>query len=242
MNTPRFFVPPEAIRGDRVYFAPDQAHQIYRVLRLRPDQVVYVLDNRGNVYTVRLDRVTRGEVVGRIVDRREATGEPPLRITLYQALLKGEKMDWVLQKGTEVGVHTFVPLLTRRSVVRRREHKPRWERILREAAEQSGRAFIPRLAPVHTWEEALAAIPSFPLCLLAHPAEEAPPLREVVREGGVDSVGVFVGPEGGFTEEEVRAAVERGCRPVRLGPRILRAETAAVVIVTLLLHRWGDIG
>ncbi len=242
MGQPRFFVPPHGIRGDRVYFPRDLAHQIRKVLRMEPGQVVYVLDDQGLIYTVRLEQVRGGEVIGRVVDRKEAGGEPPLRVVLYQALLKGEKMDWVLQKGTEVGVSVFVPVLSRRAVARRRELRPRWERIVREAAEQCGRARVPRLSRVHTWQEALEKVAYHPLCVLAHPSPEAMPLRAVLDEEPAGEVGVFVGPEGGFDEEEVEAAMRRGCRLVSLGPRVLRAETAAIVLTTLILHHWGDVG
>ncbi|NPA89873.1 MAG: 16S rRNA (uracil(1498)-N(3))-methyltransferase [Chloroflexi bacterium] len=242
MSEPRFFIPPDARHGERVTFSPEQSRQISKVLRLRPGSVVYALDNAGWIYTVRLETVGRERVVGRVVDRQAAGGEPPLEVILYVALLKGEKMDWVLQKGTEVGVTQFVPMLTRRAVVRRREVKARWERILQEAAEQSGRAFIPRLAPVHSWEEALEHAVRAPLCLLAHPSDAVPLRRLWESTSPPDRVALLVGPEGGFAEEEVEEARARGCRIVHLGPRILRAETAAVILPALLLHHWGDLG
>ena len=112
MTEPRFFVPGEAIQGERVIFSPEQSRQIARVLRLLPGNVVYALDNAGHIFTVRLEQVHPRSVWGRIVDVQEASGEPPIHITLYLALLKGEKMDWALQKGTEVGVSRFVPMLS----------------------------------------------------------------------------------------------------------------------------------
>ncbi len=243
MTAPRFFVPEDAVHGNRVMFTPEQSRQIARVLRLLPGHVVYVLDNAGHMYTVRLERVHPREVWGHVVDVQPAGGEPPLYITLYLALLKGERMDWALQKGTEVGVARFVPLITARTVVRRREKKARWERILQEAAEQCGRGRIPVMSEIVPFAEALAHVREYDAALLAHNDADNPRLRDVVasERPGPRRVALFVGPEGGFTEEEVAEALAHGVEVVHLGPRVLRAETAAVVFSALLLHHWADL-
>ncbi len=244
MTEPRFFVPGEAIQGERVTFSPEQSRQIARVLRLLPGNVVYALDNAGHIFTVRLEQVRPRGVWGRIVDVREAGGEPPVHVTLYLALLKGEKMDWALQKGTEVGVSRFVPVLSARTVVRRSEKKARWERILQEAAEQCGRGHIPTLSDIVPFAEALECVGEYDVVLLAHNGAGIPQLREVVSQ--IDrqprQVAIFVGPEGGFSDTEVDAARAQGAHLVHLGPRVLRAETAAVVLTALVLHAWGDVG
>ena len=225
-------------------FSPEQSRQIARVLRLEAGASVFVFDNSGWVYTVRLERVTPRETWGTIVGREEGRGEPPVHITLYQALVKGERMDWVLQKGTEVGISRFVPVVTERAVVRRREKRARWTRILIEAAEQCGRPRVPSLAEIQDFFSALNELSGYDVAFLAHTGERAVPLRDVVasyREPP-SRVAILVGPEGGFTEEEVSAARERGAMIVHLGPRVLRAETAGVVIAALVLHHWGDLG
>ncbi len=244
MTEPRFFVSPDAIHGERVTFSPEQSRQIARVLRLVRGNVVYALDNTGLIFTVRLEQVRPREVWGQIVDVREAGGEPPVHITLYLALLKGEKMDWALQKGTEVGVSRFVPVLTERTVVRRREKKSRWERILQEAAEQCGRGRIPTLGEIVPLARALTNVGEYDTVLIAHNGAGVAQFRDVVSAiaGRPQRVALFIGPEGGFTEAEVASARERGAMPVHLGPRVLRAETAAVVFSALVLHLWGDVG
>ncbi len=242
MTKARFFVAPDAIQGTRISFTPEQSAQMYRVLRLTPGCTVYALDGRGFIYTVRLEVLGRQDAYGQIMSVRPAGGEPPIHLTLYQALLKGEKMDWVLQKGTEIGVSRFVPLLTARTIVRRREARARWQRILQEAAEQCGRAYIPELTSVLSWDEALDD--SEGLRLIAHNGRGIPPFRSVMAQ--ISSlparVSIFIGPEGGFTEDEMIQAVERGLYPVHLGPRTLRAESAALVVATLLLYHGGDVG
>ncbi len=244
MTEPRFFVPKDAIHGERVTFSPEQSRQIARVLRLLPGHAVYALDNRGYIYTVRLEHVHPREVWGRIVDVQEAMGEPPLHIALYLALLKGEKMDWALQKGTEVGVSAFVPMLTARTVVRRTEKKARWARILQEAAEQCGRTRIPALHEIVTFAQALTHVREYDAALLAHNDDDIPCLREGIASihPAPQRVALFVGPEGGFSETEVEQARAQGVILVHLGPRVLRAETAAILFPTLILHHWGDLG
>lgn len=244
MTAPRFFLDPDALRGGRVHFPPEQSRQIARVLRLEPGQAVFVLDNTGRIYTVRLERVHPREVWGSIVGVEDAGGEPPLHVTLCVALIKGERMDWVLQKGTELGVSRFVPMVTTRTVVRRSEKRPRWQRILTEAAEQCGRAHIPEVTDIVSFDEALAATANTGLAFLAHNGEEVPRWREVAPALAErpNAVVLFVGPEGGFTEEEVALAASRGVHIVHLGPRVLRAETAAITLAALALHQWGDLG
>ncbi len=161
MSGHRFFVNPDHIRGDRVQFSPEQAHQLDRVLRLGAGDRVVVLDGRGAAYEVELAEVTRRKARGEIRDRREATGEPATTLVLYQSLLQRDKFEWVLQKGTEVGVAAFVPVITRRSLVRdaakvTAEREARWTRILTEAAEQAGRGRVPELRPPLGFSEAVA--------------------------------------------------------------------------------------
>ncbi len=244
MTEPRFFVSPDAIHGSRVTFSPEQSRQIARVLRLLPGAAVLVLDNTGYLHTVRLERVHPRQTVGFIVDTQEAGNEPPITVVLYQALLKGERMDFVLQKGTEIGVTQFVPILTERTVVRRTEKRGRWERIVIEAAEQCRRGRLPEIGDILTFEEALAHARNTAVRLIAHNAVDVLPWKEIRRQYPEQppSVALFIGPEGGFTEAEVTQARAWGVSPVHLGPRTLRAETAALVALTLVLYHWGDIG
>lgn len=244
MTEPRFFVPPSAIRGGRVVFSAEQSHQIARVFRLRPGAAVFVLDNAGQLYTVRLEQVSPRQVVGRVVGVEPASHEPPLRLTVFQALLKGDRMDFVFQKGTEIGVTRFVPMITARTVVRRFEKRPRWERIVVEAAEQCRRGRVPEVADIVDFQAALAEAAAAERGFIAHNGPEVPPFWDVAGAQGTPpaDVAVLIGPEGGFTDEEVALAVQVGLQPVRLGPRTLRAETAALVAATLVLYHWGDVG
>jgi 16S rRNA (uracil1498-N3)-methyltransferase len=241
----RFFVPPENLLGDRVILPADIAHQIRNVLRLRAGSAIVVLDNSGAEYEVLLRQVDKQQVVGEAVAKRPSPNEPSVQLTLYQALMKRDKFEWVLQKGTEIGVSQFVPLVTQRSLVQDIDIKEgklyRWQKIITEAAEQSRRGRIPTFQPPQTLGQALAGNPS-QLGLIAWEEAEALTLRKAL--AGLERpshISLFIGPEGGFAREEIEAAQAAGLLPITLGKRILRAETAALVASALVLHELDEI-
>jgi 16S rRNA (uracil1498-N3)-methyltransferase len=244
----RFFIDPNQIVGPHVRFDDDQAHQMRRVLRLHPGDRVLALDGRGGQYEVTLLEVSNARVVGQAMARTEAAGEPGARLTLFQSLLRREKFEWVLQKGTELGVARFAPVITRRSLVRDAEDVTpdklaRWRRIIREAAEQSGRGRLPELHSPITLGEALRQSLNYAKVVL---------LWERAASGGMSvalaglppapTVALFIGPEGGYDEAEVEQARAAGVAIASLGPRILRTETAAIVAAALALYSVGEMG
>lgn len=237
----RFFVDPKHLLGDRILFPTETAHQIRNVLRLRPGSSVQVLDNSGAEYEVILRQVDRQQVVGEAVAKRPSPNEPSVKLTLYQALMKRDKFEWVLQKGTEIGVSHFVPIITQRSLVQtvdiKANKQARWHKILIEAAEQSRRGCIPELHPPQTLAHALANHPAQP-GLIAWEGEENFGLREVFGDSERPShISIFIGPEGGFSPEEIETAKAVGIQAITLGKRILRAETAALVASALVLYQ-----
>lgn len=258
----RFFVPPAWVRGNEVTITGPQAHQIARVLRMQPDDQVTVLDNSGWEIEVRLTSVDRTEVKGDVVHRRLADGEPRTKITLYLGVLKSNRFEFVLQKGTELGVVQFVPVIADRCVVSDldavEKKLGRWEWIIQEAAEQSHRGRKPSLRPAILFPQACErARQSRGLSLIPWEEERAVDLRELLRNPPADldpsatgrrtpgwppfTLNVFIGPEGGFTAEEVDVAQRYGLVPVTLGPRILRAETAGIVAAAAILYELGDL-
>jgi len=244
----RFFVPIESIRDGRVYFPPSTAHQILNVLRLKQGQHVIVLDNQGWEYLTHLEHVKPRQVEGSIVQQSPSSGEPDLHLTLYLSLTQREKFEWTLQKCTEIGVSAFVPIITERTLVRDSKgvetKYTRWQRILQEAAEQSGRGHIPALhRPMRLHEAVQQAPTQHEVCLFAwegHPRQSArqslsgftPPPRHVA---------LCIGPEGGFTPEEAEAARVAGWTWMSLGARTLRMETAAIVAAAFTLYEWGEL-
>ena len=248
MSANHFFISASDIEGDRVQLSPEQSHQVCHVLRLRPGDTIVVLDDSGTEYDVTLTAVDRKETAGQVTSRHRARGEPTAEVTLFQSLLAREKFEWVLQKGTELGVAQFVPVLTERSLVRTKtieENKlDRWRRILTEAAEQSHRGRIPQLEPLIPFDQAVLRLRDYDRCIIAAPSEGAVTLRDALKDitRSPASVAVMIGPEGGFTEEEVALACEKGAVRVGLGPRILRTETAAMVACALILYELGEMG
>lgn len=251
MRQYRFFVSPDRIKGRRLALDGGQARQIYSVLRLRGAEHIMVLDDRGWQYDVRLDRVSSDLVTGEILARMPAGGEPRTELTLYQALLKKDNFEWVLQKGTELGVARFVPLITQYCVVRQKEIKTaklqRWQRIISEAAEQSGRGRLPDLSAPLTLPEALEQAGEFDRALVPWEQATENGLVEALAGYGREQseqparIALFIGPEGGFADEEIEEAQASGVQPVTLGARILRSETAAVVAAALTLSAMGDL-
>ncbi len=240
----RFFVAPELIRGDAVFFSAAQARQLRATLRMRAGQEIIVLDNRGGEYRVALRDVSRDHTYGEIIERRAARGEPATQIHLYPALLKTDKLEWVLQKGTEVGVAAFAPIQTARAIANAtsKQKLARWAQIVTEAAEQAGRGKIPPLETLQPFTAALAsAAKTGGEILVLWEDETAVDLRRALDDASTGTIHLFVGPEGGLTAQEIETARTFGARSVTLGPRILRAETASIVAASVILFARGEL-
>ena len=245
----RFFIAPDWIEKNKVTLMGDLVHQIRNVLRLRSGRKIIVLDNSGYEYFVTLEHVAKNVVVGEIYARQPAEGEPALRLSLYQGTLKAQKFEWVLQKGTEIGISEFVPVICERSVlgdVESLDQKMlRWERIIREAAEQSGRGQLPRLRPAMMFAQACqSAGRSADLSLLAWEAELETGLKSSLAsiEAAPRQINLFIGSEGGYTLDEVRLASGYNIHPIGLGRRILRAETAGLIAATVIFYEFEELG
>jgi 16S rRNA (uracil1498-N3)-methyltransferase len=242
----RFFIDPDLFATDRVVLGGPLAHQIARVLRLRAGAQVILLDGTGTERVARFLAVSASAVVCEIEQTRRGRPEPRLSLDLYQALVPREKLEVVLQKGTEVGIRRFVPVWCERSIVpggdrideRRIE---RWQRIVREAAEQCERSVVPVVERPLRFEAALAEALAGST-LLAWERERARSLRAALEAVlPVSHLALFVGPEGGFTPAEVEQARHGGALTVSLGPRILRTETAGPILAALALYEAGDL-
>lgn len=240
----RFFVPPSSLGADHAHIRGEAAHQIARVLRMQQGDRICLLDGQGWEYYVNITFLGKDEVVGAIMERIEGKAEPRHKVTLYLSLLnKADKFEWALQKCTELGATAFVPVRSARSIADAPgpSKTERWQRIIQEAAEQSGRAVIPMLAESVSFSAALKDQAS-KLALIPALEAEAPLARTLDAHKTVydEQVSILIGPEGGFTHEEVEAAQVAGVHPVTLGPRTLRAETAAVASLTMVLYELGE--
>lgn len=243
----RFFIPPEWINKPKVTLVGEVAHQIKNVLRLQPGRKIVVLDNLGQEYQVTLAHVANNVVVGEITAAQPVSSEPQLSLSLYQGTLKAHKFELVLQKGTELGISEFVPVISERSVLADveavDEKRMRWERILREAAEQYGRGSLPELRPAMMFTQACQrAGKTTGLKLLAWEDAEATGLKTTLTQitEKPARVCLFIGSEGGYSLDEARLAHGYGVQPVWLGRRILRAETAGLVAASAVFYHFDE--
>jgi 16S rRNA (uracil1498-N3)-methyltransferase len=241
----RLYIPPDRIGGDTIRLATKEVRYLVNVLRLEPGDTVTVFDGQGVEYVTVLQE-DETQKLGLIVTSVSSPDrESPLNITLAQGLLKGEKMKFVIQKSTELGVTGILPLITARSVPAIEEEREslrvdRWRIIAQEAARQTGRAVVPRIGGFLTLQELADGHEGAGIVLWE---EEAAPLRDVLsRIGQVSDLTVVIGPEGGFSEEEVAMLQRRGWQVAGLGRRILRAETAALTVISIVQHCLGDLG
>ena len=242
----RFHLDPGAVQGDRVIFAAAAAHHLGRVLRAAVGDLVQAVAADGALLSVRLTAIAPRRAEGQVVDRARLDTESPLRLTLAQAVPKGDKMEGIVRMTTELGVSRLIPLLTERTVVRLPPDRwaarlARWQRVAREAAQQSGRAAVPEIAPpreLSGWRPD----PERDGLLICFWEEEPGGLEGRLPAGPCAAATLIVGPEGGLTAEEVRGLAEAGALVAGLGPRVLRTETAGAVAVALLQSRYGDLG
>lgn len=216
---------------------PDLFHQLKNVLRLKPADTVILLDNSGFEYESEIRSFEKNTVTFRILSKKKNENEPAVQITLYQALPKKmELFELVLQKGTEIGVKKFVPLITERTERQALSKKDRLLRILKEATEQSGRGIIPKLTEPIAFENVIAKWEKGSASLAYLFDSSGKPFSHVMLSlSKHDAINIFTGPEGGFSPEEITKAKEKGVSVVSLGPRTLRTETAGIVIPALFL-------
>lgn len=243
---PRFFISPEQVHGARIIVTGDDLRHIRTVLRKGPGDTLVLCDGTGAEYTVKIVEVGRAEIHAEITDRVTREIRHPL-VTLGQGLPKSDKMDWIVQKATELGVSGIVPLITERTIVKVKDEEKRtvrWQKICREAAMQSNRPDVPRVEAIQLIGDYIRALAppqagqAGPGTLLLLPWEEGTlPIKNVLgNHAEVKNIIVLIGPEGGFSPSEAESAKDRGFQLVSLGPNILRTETAAVAVLSMILY------
>jgi 16S rRNA (uracil1498-N3)-methyltransferase len=220
------------------------AHQVRDVLHLVIGEQLVLLDNSGDEFLCVVKRSSKAGVEVEVRERRAGKRESPVRIILCQGLLKSARFEWILEKGTELGVAVFAPIVCRRSLSGLEDagasKLQRWQRIIQEATEQCGRSRLPTLLPIRSLVQALSDIPPGTIALMPWEEEQGLSLRQALRTvGHLDepvTVMLFIGPEGGLEAEEVQLAQRYGVQVVTLGQRILRAETAALTAVANVMY------
>lgn len=240
----RFFLTEQPITVGQSINLAEIHYQLQVVLRLQPGAQLVLLDGQGRAFQVELATLTRKAASGRVLAEVPCSAEPTAQVTLYQCTLKADKFEWILQKGTELGVTRFVPVISQRSIVRPAaavlKKYERWQAILREAAEQCGRGRLPELAPPLDWRDAIQQAQGVRLLPWEEQNTTAITIKAAVTQAEIDtnpkSVALLIGPEGGIAHEEATAAQAQGWQLISLGPRILRAETAALTSIVLTLE------
>lgn len=243
----RFFVSPENIAGDQVFLSGSDVKHISTVLRMKAGDKIHVLDGLGYLYDVKLAEIKRKEIIGDILSREKYQTESPLKIHMGQALIKGNKFDHVVRKSVELGVYSITCLSTERCIPRLKNDEEnsrinRWRKIAGEASKQCGRSQVPQI------DEAILSMEQFcqrakdcDLKLIFWESEETTRLKDLKSAREITSVAFIAGPEGGFPIGEVEMAVQFGFKSVSLGSRILKADSASLVIISILQSIWGDL-
>ena len=237
-----FFVTPSQVKGDLIFIEGSDVNHMKNVLRMHPGEEVMISDGNNRQYLCKIKGYEEEEAILHIVEETGVDTELPSKIYLFQGLPKQDKMELIVQKCVELGVYQVVPVATKRCVVKLDDKKAkkkteRWQQIAESAAKQAGRGYIPEVHEVMSFKEALKYASSLDVVLIPYElAEGMKETKEII--SGIQpgqSVGIFIGPEGGFEREEVEMAIENGAKAITLGKRILRTETAGLTTLSVLM-------
>jgi len=240
----RLFLNPEKISGDKAIIEGINVRYLTHVLRYTEGDELILLDGRGKGYKGKISLINRNKIDVRILEEIAIVTESPIEITLAQGIPKAEKMELIIQKATELGINRIIPLVTGRSIMKPKGaiRLQRWLRIATSSAQQSGRSIVPVIGSITGFKEYMTQKHSG-AGLIFYEGEEKMGLKEFLKGlKGIKEIIFLIGPEGGFTDEEYRMALEKGFTSVGLGPRILRTETAAITALSILQYELGDLG
>ena len=240
---PRFFISPGQVSGPDITITDEDVRHIATVLRMKTGDQLLLCDGRGTEYTVKISDINKSAIKTNILGQTKRVIRYPL-ITLGQGLPKSDKMDWIVQKATELGTASIVALITERTIVKVKDEEKRlvrWRRICREAAMQSNRADIPTVEGIQTFKDYVQTLHPRPGTLLLLPWEEGTePIKGVLRaRPEVKNIVILIGPEGGFSAAEAALAQDKGFHAVSLGPNILRTETATVAVLGIIGYEYS---
>lgn len=241
---PRFFAPKENVKGNLIYIDGQEARHILNVMRLRENDKVIVFDGTGKEYTGFIKQTKPKSLTVEIISTRAPKVDTLPEITLAQAILKKEKMDYVIEKATELGVHGIIPLVSERTIVRFESDKAidkltRWKKIAIEAAKQCGRCDVPEIKDVQKFYNAIDNINNFDLALMGCLSEDTIAFKEAVSDFKTGKIIVFIGPEGDFTPDEILMAKDTSCKFISLGKRILKSDTAGLFVLSVLNYEFS---
>ncbi len=244
MHRTNFFVDPKNVCGNELVLSEEETHHLSRVLRKKKGDIVWVVDGEGTGYEVEISRIETNGARCKILKTRRRIGEPVSEIHLAQSILKGERFDWLVEKVTEIGIRRIIPFTCENAVTVGGPQKiVRWRRIAMAAMKQSGRSILPEITSAMTFNQVVSLGSNCNYRFIAHVGPESVSVGTIESEHPItmQKAMLVVGPEGGFSKEEIGKAVEYGFQPVTLGPRRFRAETAGIVLSTLILSKLGEL-
>jgi 16S rRNA (uracil1498-N3)-methyltransferase len=244
-----FYTSPEKIDKEALTIDGEEARHILSVLRYGPGDKIDVVDGCGNKFNALISKVSRYTLEANILSRTQMENEPGCHVALAQAVCRQERMDFLVEKATEIGISSIIPITTEKGLIKisgsskGKRKIDRWRRIAIAAMKQSLRTVLPEISEVTEFDNLLKRFSRYELCLIASLEEDSKRLTECKQlEKGLKKVLLIVGPEAGFTEEELSQAKARGALPISLGTRRLRTETTGVLFSSLVLHRLADLG
>jgi 16S rRNA (uracil1498-N3)-methyltransferase len=240
----RFFAPSVSVQGDEIVITGKEAHHIADVMRLAVSDDVVVFDGTGTEYAGVIRQITSRSVIVTITGRRRLPAEGQVAVTLIQAVTKKDKMDYIVEKGTELGIDTIVPVMAERTIPqwtgkKADAHLERWRAIAKEASKQCGRHTIPAIEGVTDLSGALRFTTGCRIKILAALVPDARPLKDVLREAGKGDIALAIGPEGDFTKEEVALAAQANFSVISLGQRVLKSDTAGLALLAMINYAFS---
>lgn len=242
-----FYVKNEQINGENAYIEGEDVKHIKDVLRYNINDNIDICDENGIKYITQIINMAKEKISLKILEVSSETSEPSVNITLFQGLPKSDKLEMIIQKCTELGVSEIVPVITERVIVKLDEKSAnkkleRWNKIAQEAGKQSGRQKIPKVKNINNLKNLIEILPKYDILLLPYECEKEVTLKSVLRnlDKNVKNIAIFIGPEGGFSENDLKLLNLPNAKKVTLGPRILRTETAGLATVSMVLYELQD--
>lgn len=236
----KFFVSNNLIKDDRVFIDGENVNHIINSLRCKIGEEIEISTGDGFDYLCKIEEISKDLVIAKIIDCFGNESEPNVKITLYQGLPKAEKMELIIQKSIELGIDEIVPINTDRTIVKlagKEEKKlARWNKIAEAAAKQSRRGKVPKVRSVINFSQAIQQASQNNLNIIPYEKEEKNSIKNIIKGFDGESIGIFIGPEGGFSEKEIEIAIKNNIKPITLGKRILRTETAGFITTAILLY------
>jgi len=241
----KFFVNKDQIVDDKIFILGQDVKHIRDVLRLQIEDTIEIA-SEGLNYLCHIEDILRDKIILGIDKKQRGVNEPPIEITLFQGLAKGNKMDLIIQKGTEIGIKNYYGISTQRTVVKLNKKKKesrmkRWSAIAEEAAKQSKRDHIPTIKGVLSFKDMLEVLKKQKNIIIPYEGEEETGIGSAIKNIGSNKISLVIGPEGGFEDHEIHKLKEIGGKIVSLGPRILRTETAGFLASAIMLYELGDL-